>query len=133
MEGFILNFIRDRQEPFRISKMERGPIKTKEICPSNPKKINRSPSMNSCVFSLKINGGILVYFFTRLMEELLFILLRIDGRIPAYSQKDCWRDASQFLIKLMEGLFPIICQTDGGIPVYSLWVSWTDCVQLSEN
>ena len=100
--------------------MERGPpIKTKEICPSNPKKINRSPSMNSCVFSLKINGGILVYFFTRLMEELLFIILNIDGRIPVYSPKYCWRDSFQFLIKLMEGLFPIICEANGGIPVDS--------------
>ena len=89
--------------------------------------------MNSCVFSLKINGGILVYFFKRLMEELLCILLRIDGRIPIYFQKQCWRDSFQLLIKLMEGLFPIICQTDGGIPVYSLWVSWTDFVPLCEN
>ena len=95
--------------------------------------MRRNPSINSCVFSIKIIGGILVYFFTRLMEELLFILLNIDGRIPVYSLKDCWRDSSQFLIKLMEGLFPIICETDGGIPVYSFLVPWTDFVPFSEN
>ncbi len=66
------------------------------------------------------------------MEELIRILLRIDGKIPIYSLKNCWRDFFQFLMKLMEGLFPTICETDGGIPVYSFWASCADFVPFSE-